>query len=183
MSKTRRRRSHLWRQLSPRASLAPGLPRTPENRLVRTPRAPRAADRRRPLRTPTARARPGAMSLSALPNELVSSVLNHLDPLALLRLARTSKRWRALLLARTAEPIWLHAFKEAYSLGCPATPTGVDLPMFASLLFDDICSVRRAHVRCAYRAVLRARRHHARALAAARASMFDMPGHSTRADR
>lgn len=81
-------------------------------------------------------------ALAALPTELVTAALGHCDPLALLQLARTSKAWRGRLLTRTAEPIWLSAFGEAFALGCPGIPAAVDTPTYASLLFEDTCTVR-----------------------------------------
>ena len=85
-----------------------------------------------------------AKTLLLLPNELVTAALGHCDPLALLQLARTSKRWRSVVLSRTAEPVWLEAFDEALSLGCPPIPAGVDAPFYASLLFETTCTVSRS---------------------------------------
>ena len=82
-------------------------------------------------------------ALATLPTELVTAALGHCDPLALLQLARTSKAWRARLLSRTAQPIWTTAFAEAFALGLPPIPTAVDAPTYASLLFEQTCTVCR----------------------------------------
>ena len=65
-------------------------------------------------------------------------------PLDLLHLARTSKRVRAILMARSNRYIWAAAF--TCIQGLPGPPSFLNEPQYAMLLFESVCSQKVHHL-------------------------------------
>ncbi|KAK1219552.1 hypothetical protein PQX77_017741 [Marasmius sp. AFHP31] len=83
-----------------------------------------------------------------MPLEVVVEVFRSLDPLDILRLSRTSKDLRRVLLSSSSRSVWQDALRNA---GCPPTPDDMSEPRFAALLFDSICHFcHRAPCPCIY---------------------------------
>jgi hypothetical protein len=61
-------------------------------------------------------------------------------PLDVLRLARTTKQFRQLLVHRSSVSIWIAARKNVPDL--PDCPPYMSEPQFANLVFDTHCHVR-----------------------------------------
>ncbi|KAK1219536.1 hypothetical protein PQX77_017724 [Marasmius sp. AFHP31] len=73
-----------------------------------------------------------------MPLEVVLEVFRNLDPLDILRLSRTSKDLRRILLSSSSSrSVWQDALRNA---SCPPTPDDMSEPRFAALLFDSICN-------------------------------------------
>ena len=66
-------------------------------------------------------------------------ILGHLDPYDVLKLARTTKDFRSLLLDRSSSSIWKAAFSNIPDL--PDCPPGMSEPAWADLVFSPRCSV------------------------------------------
>ncbi|KAH7881594.1 uncharacterized protein C8R40DRAFT_1000943, partial [Lentinula edodes] len=64
----------------------------------------------------------------------------HLDPRALLTLARTSKDFQKILMSKSSENIWRTA-RENFEGGLPPRPSDLNEPQFAHLIFDLYCHV------------------------------------------
>ncbi|KAJ8092082.1 hypothetical protein PM082_024322 [Marasmius tenuissimus] len=71
-----------------------------------------------------------------MPLEVVLEVFRNLNPLDILRLSRTSKDLRRVLLSSSSRSVWQDALRNA---GCPPIPEDISEPRFAALLFDSIC--------------------------------------------
>ena len=69
-----------------------------------------------------------------------AQIFGHLRPYDLLRLARTTKALRNILLRRSAKSVWKDAL--ANIEGLPVCPDDLNEPQFASLAFDPFCHVR-----------------------------------------
>lgn len=65
-------------------------------------------------------------------------IAKHLTPHDLLRLARSTKRLREVLMSKQAKPIWNAAEKAA---GLPDCPCDMSSPQLASFLYDYHCMV------------------------------------------
>lgn len=63
-----------------------------------------------------------------------------MHPLDLLRLARTSKKIRSIIMARTNRYIWTAAFAQIDTL--PEPPTFLNEPQYAAFLFESLCTVK-----------------------------------------
>jgi hypothetical protein len=69
----------------------------------------------------------------------ILQIFSHLAPLDLLRLARTTKELRKLLLHRSATSVWKAALSNVE--GLPACPEDLSLPFWTNLVFDHHCQV------------------------------------------
>ncbi|EJF66113.1 hypothetical protein DICSQDRAFT_152111 [Dichomitus squalens LYAD-421 SS1] len=79
-------------------------------------------------------------SLSKLPDmplDILYEVFSHLHPYDLLRLARTTKAFRRLLLSRSSITIWRESL--ASVPGLPECPPDLTEPSYTNLLFDPHC--------------------------------------------
>ncbi|KAK0209114.1 hypothetical protein DFS33DRAFT_1307746 [Desarmillaria ectypa] len=72
------------------------------------------------------------------PLDVLFEVFSNLDPLDLLRLSRTTKDLRALLLQRSSSFVWKRARENVE--GLPPLPEDLSEPKFAHLAFDKHCS-------------------------------------------
>lgn len=89
--------------------------------------------------TTTCRSRPGKLQeLPNMPLDILFEIFEHLLPLDILRLSRTSKDLRRIILP--AKSIWRITYS---NLPIPPPPCPEDLtePQWASLLFETNCSV------------------------------------------
>lgn len=66
-------------------------------------------------------------------------IFGHLLPLDVLRLARTTKQFRHMLMHRSSLSIWIAARKNVPDL--PDCPPYLSEPQFANLVFDTHCHV------------------------------------------
>jgi hypothetical protein len=75
-------------------------------------------------------------------------ILSRCSPLALLRLARTTKAFRTLLMSRSSIAIWKSARElssDPQVIGMPDPPPYLSEPALANLAFDPYCHVRITH--------------------------------------
>ncbi|KAJ4491661.1 hypothetical protein C8R41DRAFT_766211, partial [Lentinula lateritia] len=70
----------------------------------------------------------------------------YLDPGDLLRLARTSKDLRGMLMSKSSEAIWCAA--RANVEGLPPRPDDLNEPQYARLLYDAYCYICNHKGRC-----------------------------------
>lgn len=90
---------------------------------------------------PTHKSRRGKLQdLPNMPLDILFDIFGHLLPLDVLRLARTSKALRNVVMRRSARSIWRTAFFNLPVLP-PPRPDDLTEPGWASLLFDTHCSV------------------------------------------
>ncbi|THU96350.1 hypothetical protein K435DRAFT_892881 [Dendrothele bispora CBS 962.96] len=75
--------------------------------------------------------------MNDFPLELKFEVFRHLEPLDVLRLARTSKSLRAILMSRSSSDIWRAARSNVE--GLPPLPHDLNEPQYANLAFDPHC--------------------------------------------
>ncbi|KLO04422.1 hypothetical protein SCHPADRAFT_1003308 [Schizopora paradoxa] len=75
--------------------------------------------------------------LLTMPNEILAEIAKHLSPEDLLRLARTSRLWRCILMSKTSKFIWEGAFAE---LKMPKCPADMNEPQIVDLLFGKGCT-------------------------------------------
>lgn len=83
-----------------------------------------------------------------MPLDVLLEIFEFLLPLDVLHLSRTSNDIRNVLMHRSAMFIWKSAFENwNASTECPSPPCPEDMtePQWASLLFDDHCSVSLFH--------------------------------------
>jgi hypothetical protein len=73
-------------------------------------------------------------------SEAPEQIFRNLPPYELLRLARTTKSLRAVLLNRNARSVWIDALEAVP--GLPACPVDMSEPAYTRLVFDTHCSVR-----------------------------------------
>ncbi|RDX45051.1 hypothetical protein OH76DRAFT_1026402 [Lentinus brumalis] len=78
-------------------------------------------------------------SLSMLPDMPMDILYEHLQPLDLLHLARTTKALRKLLMTRSASAIWRCARENVFDL--PDCPKDMDEPTYASFMFEPHCQI------------------------------------------
>ncbi|KAK7436189.1 hypothetical protein VKT23_019265 [Stygiomarasmius scandens] len=71
-----------------------------------------------------------------MPLDIVYEILGHLEPLDILRLARTSRDLRSFLMIRERSSIWRTARS---NVGLPSPPDSMSEPAFANLVFDGYC--------------------------------------------
>ncbi|KIK57119.1 hypothetical protein GYMLUDRAFT_229820 [Collybiopsis luxurians FD-317 M1] len=74
-----------------------------------------------------------------VPLDVVFEIFCYLDPGDLLRLARTSKDLRDILMSKTSITIWRSSRENLP--GLPPPPKDLNEPQYAQLLFDDHCDV------------------------------------------
>lgn len=72
--------------------------------------------------------------------QTIFQILGHLNPLDVLRLARTTKQFRSMLMHKSSRFIWIAARKNVPDL--PDCPPYMSEPQFANLVFDTHCHVR-----------------------------------------
>ncbi|KAF9065329.1 hypothetical protein BDP27DRAFT_1450236 [Rhodocollybia butyracea] len=72
-----------------------------------------------------------------IPLEVIFEVFCYLEPGDLLRLARTSRDLRGILMSKTSESIWCTAHKNVEDL--PPHPKDLNEPRYAHLLFEAYC--------------------------------------------
>ncbi|KAF8186012.1 hypothetical protein BJ912DRAFT_852529 [Pholiota molesta] len=77
--------------------------------------------------------------LPSVPLDVLFEIFSHLAPLDLLRLARTTKELRKLLLHRSSTFVWKAALSNVE--GLPACPEDMSLPCWTNLVFDHHCQV------------------------------------------
>ncbi|KAF7338051.1 F-box domain-containing protein [Mycena venus] len=75
--------------------------------------------------------------LPEMPLDILFEIFSHLDPPDVLRLARTTKDLRELLMSRSAISIWKAAFLNDPDLPC--LPEGMNEPQYANLAFSPHC--------------------------------------------
>jgi hypothetical protein len=66
-------------------------------------------------------------------------VFRNLPPYDLLRLARTTKSLRSILLSKNARSVWIDALEAV--AGLPPCPEDMSEPAYTRLTFDTQCSV------------------------------------------
>lgn len=77
-------------------------------------------------------------SLPSMPLDILFEILSHLKPYDVLRLARTTKDFRSLLLSRSSSPIWKAALGNIP--GLPDCPPGMSEPAWTNLVFSPQCN-------------------------------------------
>ncbi|KAJ7459072.1 hypothetical protein B0H11DRAFT_1737444 [Mycena galericulata] len=113
-------------------------------------RTPRAATKKRkpdtnpsdgsdPKRARTARKNGRLQCLLEISLDIVFEIFGNLQPLDVLRLSRTSKEFRALLMHRSSISIWKSSLNNVP--GLPPCPPGMTEPQWVSLVFDPTCQV------------------------------------------
>ncbi|KAF8171113.1 hypothetical protein BJ912DRAFT_1066319 [Pholiota molesta] len=75
--------------------------------------------------------------LPSVPLDVLFEIFSHLAPLDLLRLSRTTKELRRLLLNRSSTFVWKAALSTVE--GLPACPEDMSLPCWTNLIFDHHC--------------------------------------------
>ncbi|KAK0494977.1 hypothetical protein EDD18DRAFT_289815 [Armillaria luteobubalina] len=73
------------------------------------------------------------------PLDIIFEIFSKLDPLDLLRLSRTTKDLRALLLRRSSTSVWKRARQNIE--GLPPLPEDLSEPKYAHLAFDKYCDI------------------------------------------
>ncbi|KAI6136164.1 hypothetical protein F5141DRAFT_1059395 [Pisolithus sp. B1] len=76
-------------------------------------------------------------SLMEMPMDILFEIFGHLNPLDVLRLARTTKEFRRVLMHRSSRCIWIAARNNLPDL--PDCPPYMSEPQFANLVFDTHC--------------------------------------------
>lgn len=74
-----------------------------------------------------------------MPLDILYEIFGHLRPYDLLRLARTTKALRDILMCRSAVSVWKDS--RAKIIGMPECPDDLSEPQYASLAFDPFCHV------------------------------------------
>lgn len=93
-----------------------------------------APKKKKPRRGPLAGRLAGLMEM---PMDILFEIFGHLNPLDVLRLARTTKQFRRVLMDRSARCIWIAARNNLSDL--PDCPPFMSEPQFANLVFDTHC--------------------------------------------
>ncbi|KAF9010865.1 hypothetical protein BDZ89DRAFT_905262, partial [Hymenopellis radicata] len=73
------------------------------------------------------------------PVDVLFVIFSHLEPLDLLRMSRTTKALRSLLMDKSSRTVWKSAFLAMG--GLPPIIEGLSEPQYANLLFDSHCHV------------------------------------------
>ncbi|KAI5995363.1 hypothetical protein EDC04DRAFT_2802323 [Pisolithus marmoratus] len=76
-------------------------------------------------------------SLMEMPMDILFEIFGHLNPLDVLRLARTTKEFRRVLMHRSSRSVWIAARNNLPDL--PDCPPYMSEPQFANLVFDTHC--------------------------------------------
>ncbi|KAF9480601.1 hypothetical protein BDN70DRAFT_603950 [Pholiota conissans] len=88
----------------------------------------------------TSTCRPAKLDLlPSMPLDVLLEIFSHLYPIQLLRLSRTTKALRKILLHRSSTYVWKAAL--GFVEGFPARPKELSLPFWTSLIFDYHCQV------------------------------------------
>ncbi|CAE6440095.1 unnamed protein product [Rhizoctonia solani] len=77
--------------------------------------------------------------LLKLPVELFTEIMHYLKPVDVLKVSRTCKSFRGILMRRSSESIWKRA-AENLSFRLPPPPPWLDMPQFVSVVFTPDCS-------------------------------------------
>ncbi|KAF9071226.1 hypothetical protein BDP27DRAFT_1322562 [Rhodocollybia butyracea] len=83
-----------------------------------------------------------------VPLEVIFEIFCYLEPGDLLRLARTSRDLRCILMGKTSESIWCTARGNVE--GLPPLPKDLNEPQYAHLLFEPYCHASLCKKRCDY---------------------------------
>ncbi|KAF9471388.1 hypothetical protein BDN70DRAFT_998639 [Pholiota conissans] len=75
--------------------------------------------------------------LPSLPLDVLFEIFSHISPLSILRLSRTTKDLRELLLHRSSSYVWKAALSSVPDL--PPCPDDLSLPFWTHLVFDHHC--------------------------------------------
>ncbi|KAJ3770832.1 hypothetical protein FB446DRAFT_691664 [Lentinula raphanica] len=81
-----------------------------------------------------------------MPLDVILEIFCYLEPRDLLRLARTTKDLRGILMSRSSENIWRIARGNVE--GLPPCPVDLNEPQYANLLFESYCHVCMRSGRC-----------------------------------
>ncbi|KAJ3763100.1 hypothetical protein EV360DRAFT_78690 [Lentinula raphanica] len=81
-----------------------------------------------------------------MPLDVILEIFCYLEPRDLLRLARTTKEFRGILMSKTSEGIWRIARGNVE--GLPPRPDDLNEPQYANLLFEPYCHVCLNYGRC-----------------------------------
>ncbi|KAF5364538.1 hypothetical protein D9757_011336 [Collybiopsis confluens] len=81
-----------------------------------------------------------------VPLDVIFEIFYHLDPVDLLRLSRTSKDLRNILMSKSSEAIWRFARENVE--GLPPLPPDLNEPQYAHLAFESYCHVCQRKGRC-----------------------------------
>ncbi|KAJ3767967.1 hypothetical protein FB446DRAFT_792698 [Lentinula raphanica] len=81
-----------------------------------------------------------------MPLDVILEIFCHLEPRDLLRLARTTRDLRGILMSKTREFIWRIARGNVE--GLPPRPADLNEPQYADLLFESYCHVCMGSGRC-----------------------------------
>ncbi|KAH9855825.1 hypothetical protein C2E23DRAFT_552119 [Lenzites betulinus] len=73
-----------------------------------------------------------------MPLDVFFEIASHLHPLDILRLSRTSKEFRTMLLSRTSRHVWAAA-RETVVPPLPACPAHLSEPKYATIVFENLC--------------------------------------------
>ncbi|KAF7347542.1 F-box domain-containing protein [Mycena venus] len=95
---------------------------------------------KKPKTTKKLKGRQGRLAgLLSISLDVVFEILGHLHPLDVLRLSRTSKEFRELLMHKSSRPIWRSSLNNVQDM--PPCPPNMTEPQWISLAFDSICQV------------------------------------------
>ncbi|KAH8118056.1 hypothetical protein DFH11DRAFT_1851021 [Phellopilus nigrolimitatus] len=72
-------------------------------------------------------------------DDIFFEIAHYLGPDDLLRMSRSSKAIRGLLMSKNSKPIWRAAEK---AVELPKCPSDLSSPQYASFVFDKYCTVR-----------------------------------------
>ncbi|KAL0947640.1 hypothetical protein HGRIS_013728 [Hohenbuehelia grisea] len=89
------------------------------------------------VKKPKTQRRGKLRDLPSMPLDVLFEIFSNLDPIDLLRLARTTKALRDILMRRSATTIWRSACASIDDL--PDCPSDMSIPAFVNLLFDTHC--------------------------------------------
>ncbi|KAG8735904.1 hypothetical protein FRC12_017851 [Ceratobasidium sp. 428] len=84
------------------------------------------------------------MGMLSLPVEIITEIATHLTPPDLIILSRLTKNFRALLMRRSAAPIWVSAIRNVP--GLPDCPDDLCEAQYAALVYSKHCSTCGANV-------------------------------------
>ena len=69
-------------------------------------------------------------------------VASHLHPRDILHLARATKHFNGMLMSKDSRPVWRAAFQ---NVDAPECPNDLSEPLYAALLYDRTCMVRKSY--------------------------------------
>ncbi|KAJ3506348.1 hypothetical protein NLJ89_g6920 [Agrocybe chaxingu] len=87
---------------------------------------------------PTRKRKGKLNSLLSMPLDILFEILGHLKPYDLLRLARTTKDFRRLLMSKSSISVWKASLREVP--GLPPCPPGMTEPAWTNLVFSPQCT-------------------------------------------